>query len=136
MNVARVAYFDRRYSRLLRAGRDELPVLPVDKNRKRGKKKQHKIKNLHDRLVNHKKEVLVFLYDFSLPFDNNLAERDVRMVKVKQKISGCFRSDQGAKTFCRIRGYISTVKKQGRNVFGALSDVFEGATLIPLPTKS
>jgi len=114
----------------------ELPMLPVDKNKKRGKKKQHKVKNFHDRLVNHKKEVLAFLVDFSLPFDNNLAERDVRMVKVKQKISGCFRSDQGAKTFCRIRGYISTAKKQGRNVFGALNDAFEGAALIPVSTKS
>ena len=79
--------------------------------------------------------MLAFLVDFSLPFDNNLAERDVRMVKVKQKISGCFRSDQGAKTFCRIRGYISTVKKQRHNVFNALSDAFEGAPLILSPTK-
>jgi transposase len=52
------------------------------------------------------------------------------MVKVKQKISGCFRSDQGAKTFCRIRSYISTVKKQGHNVFSALCDAFDGAALI------
>ncbi|MCF6210535.1 MAG: IS66 family transposase [Gammaproteobacteria bacterium] len=135
LDTSRVIYFDRRYSRLLRAGRDELPVLPIDKSKKRGKKKQHKVKNLHDRLVKHKKEVLAFLVDFSLPFDNNLAERDVRMVKVKQKVSGCFRSDQGAKTFCRIRGYISTVKKQGHNVFNALSDAFEGAPLIISPTK-
>ena len=135
LKASRVTYFDRRYSRLLRAGRDELPVLPATKNRKRGRKKQHKVKNLHDRLVNHKKEVLAFLYDFSLPFDNNLAERDVRMVKVKQKISGCFRSDQGAKTFCRIRSYISTVKKQGHHVFSALSDAFEGAALIPSDEK-
>ncbi len=112
LDAVRVIYFDRRYSRLLRAGRDEFPVLTVDESKKRGKRKQHKVKSLHDRLVNHKKEVLAFLYDFSLPFDNNLAERDVRMVKVKQKISGCFRSDQGAKTFCRIRSYISTVEKQ------------------------
>jgi transposase len=136
LSASRVTYFDRRYSRLLRTGRDELPVLPFDKNRKRGKKKQHKVKNLHDRLVNHKKEVLAFLYDFSLPFDNNLAERDVRMVKVKQKISGCFRSDQGAKTFCRIRSYISTVKKQGHNVFNALYDAFDGAALIPSEEKT
>jgi len=119
LNASRVSYFDRRYSRLLRAGQKELPVLSVDNNKKHGRKKQHKVKNLHDRLVNHKKEVLAFLYDFSLPFDNNLAERDIRMVKVKQKISGCFRSDQGAETFCRIRSYISTVKKQGHHVFSA-----------------
>jgi transposase len=130
LDASRVTYFDRRYSRLLRAGRDEIPVLPIGEPRRRGKKKQHKVKNLHDRLVKHKKEVLAFFYDFSLPFDNNLAERDVRMVKVKQKISGCFRSDQGAETFCRIRGYISTVKKQGCNVFSALCDAFDGAALI------
>ena len=136
LNASRVTYFDRRYSHLLRAGRNERPVLPVDKNRKRGKKKQHNVKNLHDRRVNHKKEVLAFLYDFSLPLDNNLAQRDVRMVKVKQKISGCFRSDQGAKTFCRIRSYISTVKKQRHNVFSALCDTFDGAALIPFEEKS
>ena len=85
--------------------------------------------------MKHKKEVLSLLVDFSLPFDNNLAERDVRMVKVKQKVSGCFRSDRGAKVFCRIRGYISTVKKQGHNVFNALNDAFEGAPLILSPTK-
>jgi len=69
------------------------------------------------------------LYNFELPFGNNLAERDVRMIKVKQKVSGCFRSDQGAVVFCRIRGYISTVKKQHINVFSALSDLFAGKNL-------
>ena len=135
LGASRVTYFKRRYGRLLRAGRAEVPVLAVDKTKKRGKTKQHKVKNLHDRLVNHKKEVLAFLVDFSLPFDNNLAERDVRMVKVKQKISGCFRSDQGAKTFCRVRGYISTVRKQGHNVYSALRDAFDGAALIPCEEK-
>ncbi len=135
LGALRVTYFKRRYSRLLRAGRDEVPVLAVDKNKNRGKKKQHKVKNLHDRLVNHKKEVLAFLIHFSLPFDNNLAERDVRMVKVKQKISGCFWSNQGAKMFCRVQGYISTVRKQGHNVYGALRDAFNGAALIPCEEK-
>jgi len=125
----RVLYFDRRYSRLLRDGRDELPMLPTAPTNKRGRTKQHKVKNLHDRLRNHKKEVLAFLYNFALPFGNNLAERDVRMIKVKQKVSGCFRSDQGAVVFCRIRGYISTVKKQQVNVFSALSDLFSGKDL-------
>ncbi len=130
LDPSRVTYFSRRYSRLLRIGLAEVPVLPKDKNRTRGKVKQHKVKNLHDRLTNHKKEVLAFLYDFSLPFDNNLAERDVRMVKVKQKISGCFRSEQGARVFSRIRGYISSIRKQGYNVFNALIDAFEGRALI------
>jgi transposase len=126
LSCKRVSYYEQRYSRILREGKSELPILAVDETKVRGKKKQHKAKNLHDRLVNHKKEVLAFVYDITLPFDNNLAERDIRMVKVKQKVSGCFRSEIGAQMFSRIRGYISTAKKQGFNAFNVLSDVFEG----------
>lgn len=136
LDTSRVRYFDRRYSRLLRAGLAEVPVLSKTETKARGRVKQHKVKNLHDRLTNHKKEVLAFVYDFSLPFDNNLAERDVRMVKVKQKISGCFRSEQGARVFSRIRGYISSVRKQGYNVFNALSHAFEGRALVPANSKN
>lgn len=131
LNPDRIEYYDRRYSRILREGREELPTVPIPKIRKRGKVKQHKVKNLHDRLFNHKAEVMAFVYDLSLPFDNNLAERDVRMVKVKQKISGCFRSDEGADVFCRIRGYISTARKQGRHVLGSLRESFQGRAFDP-----
>ncbi|NOX42646.1 MAG: transposase [Gammaproteobacteria bacterium] len=136
LEAARVTYFDRRYRRVLRTGLAGIPILPRDDTKTRGKVKQHKVKNRHDRLVNHKKEVLAFIYDFSLPFDNNLAERDVRMVKVKQKISGCFRSDQGARVFSRIRGYNSSVRKQGHNAFSALIDAFEGCALTPSANKN
>jgi len=129
----RLTYYRRRYSRILCAGRDEIPVLlePVNAKPKRGRKKQHKAKNLHDRLRKHKSEVLAFIEDFNVPFDNNLAERDLRMNKAKQKISGCFRSLEAGQRFARIRSYISTIRKQSLNVVDSLSDAINGSPFIP-----
>jgi transposase len=74
-----------------------------------------------------------FMYDFDVPFDNNQAERDVRMVKLKQKISGTFRAITESQMFCRIRGYISTLRKQGFNVFDAFTSLFSGHPQSPVP---
>jgi transposase len=129
----RWVYYQRRYSRILRAGLTEVLLLqvPTSDLPKRGRKKQHKAKNLHDRLTRHKTEVLAFLEDFAVPFDNNQAERDLRMNKAKQKISGCFRSLTGGKQFARIRSYISTARKQTQNVVDALANALGGTPFMP-----
>ena len=107
------------YTAILQAGAEEEQTHTPAATGRRGPKKQSKSKNLLDRLAKYQPETLAFLHDFTVPFDNNLAERDLRMMKVKQKVSGCFRTTTGAHAFCRIRSYISTMKKQGHNVIAA-----------------
>lgn len=107
------------------------PPVASGQKKARGRTKQSTAKNLLDRLSRYQSEVLRFMTDFTVPFDNNLAERDLRMIKVRQKISGCFRSAQGAATFCRIRGYISTLRKQGCALLTALQNVFAGQPFWP-----
>jgi len=91
---------------------------------KRGRKAKSKPRNLLERLQGFANDVLRFLYDFKVPFDNNFSERDLRMMKVKLKISGCFRSLNGAKYFARIRSYIGTARKQNVNAFEAIRSLF------------
>lgn len=119
-----------RYESILAQGLAANPRVerPPDAPKSRGRPKQSPMRNLLERLRDQQAAVLGFLHDFAVPFDNNLAERDLRMVKLKQKISGGFRSKDGAKMFCRIRSAISTWRKQKRPVFQALIDLFSGKT--------
>ena len=128
----RLTHYEAKYDTLVEAGLATNPLPDDPPPRKRGRRKQPPPKNLLDRLAQHKSGVLAFMYDFRVPFDNNLAERDVRMVKVKQKVSGTFRTHAGADTFCAIRSYISTVRKHGLNVIEAIYGAFLGQPFIPL----
>lgn len=121
--------FERQYDAFLTEGRAAHPAVPP--SGKRGRTRQSPAYNLLERLHKHRESVLAFMYHFQVPFDNNQAERDLRMTKVRQKVSGCFRSAEGARIFCRIRGYISTLRKQGKQVLTALQTVFRGNPTMP-----
>jgi transposase len=98
---------------------------------KRGRPAKGKARNLVERFALRQSEILRFIYNFKVPFDNNLAERDIRMMKLQQKISGCFRSWEGAYQFARLRSYLSTIRKQGLSVWQALGSLFQGDVLMP-----
>jgi transposase len=124
--------FAQRYDEVVKAGIAANPRT-VPQVTKRGRPKQPPPLNLAMRLRDCKALVLAFMYDFRVPFDNNQGERDIRMVKVKQKVSGGFRTLEGAKRFGRIRGYLSTARKHAKNVFEAIRDAFDGTPFIPSP---
>jgi len=126
--------FEARYQRILDDGlaANPLSASPAPVRKKRGRRKKTKPRNLLERLDEHRQEVLAFMYDFNVPFDNNLAERDIRMMKVQQKISGTFRSEDGAHAFCRIRSYISTARKNALGAMDAIARVFAGNPFVPI----
>jgi transposase len=118
------------YEDLLAAGRAANPP-PERPPGKRGRVKQSPACNLLERLSLGQEEVLAFLHDLRIPFDNNQAEHDLRLLKVQQKIAGSFRSDSGSEAFARIRGYCASLRKQGVGLFAALQTVFAGQPLYP-----
>ena len=126
-----VADWKAQYAALLEEGYRANPPDPPPEVGKRGRRKQSAARNLLDRLSTHQDAVLLFLDNFAVPFDTSLAERDIRMVKVQQKVSGCFRSEVGAVTFCRIRGYLSTLRKQGFALLTALEQALVGHPVLP-----
>jgi transposase len=128
----KIAQIERLYDRLVTVAlRANPPPAGGWPRGQRGKPKKTKPRNLAERFEQRRQEVLAFVYDFKVPFDNNLAERDIRMLKVQQKISGCFRSTEGAQDFCTIRSYLSTMRKQGVSVWSALGSLFAGDVLMP-----
>ena len=132
LSQPKVSQIERIYDQLIQSALQANPPPPGGWPKgKRGRAKKTKPRNLVERLDKHRHEVLAFVYDFKVPFDNNLAERDIRMLKVQQKISGCFRSQEGAEDFCTIRSYLSTIRKQGVSVWSALGSVFSGNILMP-----
>lgn len=119
---------EKAYTELIKEGMEYHAQLTPLPKAKRGRQKQRPGKNLLDRFHEKRDCVLRFMHDFSVPFTNNRGEQDIRMVKLKQKISGCFRTLTGGQLFCRVRSYISTARKQGWNIWNALTDAIKGCS--------
>jgi transposase len=126
--------FLRRYDRLVRKAEGINP--PASKRKadrdspKKKRVQQPTSRSLINRLQRRRDEVLRFMMDLSVPFDNNGSERDLRMVKLQQKIAGCFRTSDGARNFCRVRSYLSTARKQGYSLLCSLERMLKGKPLV------
>ena len=126
-----IQYYKNVYQMILEKGYQTNPLKSFpDGNRTRGRPKKGKARCLVQRLDEHREKVLAFMTDFKIPFDNNLAERDIRMAKVQQKISGTFRSEEMAHAFCRIRSFISTVRKRTFNLMDAIETIFTNSSAL------
>ena len=117
--------FDMEYDAIIKTAYEENP-LPETPAKKRGRKNKSKVLNLICRLDNYKESVCLFIKNLCVPFDNNQAERDLRMVKVKTKVSGCFRSEEGAQEYLTIMSYIGSARKHGINAFTAIREALNG----------
>ena len=128
LNAAESRKYRKRFKNLIKKAEIECPEpeRPANKKGKRGRIKRSKSRNLLERLRDFENDVLRFMENKHVPFTNNLGENDIRMTKVQQKISGCFRSLEGAHIFCRNRSYLSTCRKHGIKASAALNLLFEG----------
>jgi len=132
LSSAARADFLAQYHKLLATGLAANP--PPEGERRvgqRGRVAQSPARNFLARLLLQQDQVLAFLDDLTIPFDNNQAERDLRGLKIQQTVSGCFRSHWGADAYATIRGYLATVRKQGQSLLAALNAVFAGQPLYP-----
>jgi transposase len=130
LRANQLSYWSNKCDRLIAAGWKEHPP-PKKRTAKRGAIKKGKTQNMIQRFANYKEWVLAFAHNFCVPYGNNVAEQAIRMMKVKQKISGCFRGELGAQAFATIRSYISTSQKQGIPIIKALEYAIAGNPLVP-----
>jgi transposase len=132
LDFEQIKALEERFDTIIMKGIEENPQsLNPQKQGKRGRNPKTKARNLLERFIEYKEPILRFLTDLKVPFENNQAERDIRMMKLQQKISGTFRTVQGAEAFCRIRAYISTRKKNGLPVLEGILTALSGAPIIP-----
>lgn len=132
MPSGEIKIYIERYDDIITRGKEENTLKAGNLvSEKTGRPKKGEALNLLEKLEKYNLETLAFMLDFDIPFDNNLAERDIRMVKLRQKISGCFRSNDGAKVFCKVRSYISTCRKNGLKVLESLANAVKGRPFIP-----
>ena len=125
LSSQQLSKFDTEYDDIIKTAYEENP-LPETSAKKRGRKKKSKVLNLICRLDNYKASVCLFIKNLCVPFDNNQAERDLRMIKIKTKISGCFRSEEGAQEYLTIMSYIGSARKHGINAFTAIREALNG----------
>lgn len=127
LSEAEIGAYEKRYLAMLETGKKECPEIPAKYgDAKKGKMKRTRARNLLNRLINFTEDTLRFAKEAHVPFTNNQAEREIRMTKVHQKISGCFRSMRGAEMFCLIRSYLMTCRKHGIKPMDALVMLLQG----------
>ena len=126
LTVTEYQRLQKRYRNILTRGEKEWPVIPEKPNGQRGKMAKSDAHNLWERLKKHEQAVLLFAKDANVSFTNNRAERDLRMSKVKQKVSGCFRSPDYAQAYCRISSYLQTMANKGVNPLIAIQMALSG----------